>query len=75
MVRGVGGLPPTPLTKKKSPFGDFVLDLADLQSLKNILGLTQKLIQNFVTELAPLGLGDFVVLELAEHDRVLVLHR
>ena len=26
MVRGVGGLPPTPLMKKKSPFGDFSLD-------------------------------------------------
>ena len=74
MVRGVGGLPPTPLTKKKSPFGDFVLDLADLQSLKNILIVGQCLVHHLVTELAPLGLGDFVVLELAEHDRVLVLH-
>ncbi len=47
---------------------------AIFQTLENILGFAQNLIQNFVAELAPLGLGDFVVLELAEHDRVLVLH-
>ena len=48
--------------------------LAIFQTLENVLRLAQKLIQNFIAELAPLGLGDFVVLELAEHDRVFVLH-
>ena len=47
---------------------------AIFQTLENVLGLVQNLNQNLVAELAPLGLGDFVVLELAEHDRVLVLH-
>ena len=53
---------------------EFLLFLPDLQPLENVLGLVQNLSQNLVAELAPLGLGDFVVLELAEHDRVLVCH-
>ena len=48
--------------------------LAIFQTLENVLGLVQNLNQNLVAELAPLGLGDFVVLKLAEHDLVLVLH-
>ena len=47
---------------------------AHFQPLENVLGFAQNLIQNLVAELAPLGLGDFVVLELAEHDLVLVFH-
>ena len=47
---------------------------AIFQTLENVLGLVQNLNQNLVAELAPLGLGDFVVLELAEHDLVLVFH-
>ena len=47
---------------------------ADFQSLENILGVRQHLVHLFVTELAPLGLADLVVLELAEVDVVLVSH-
>ena len=47
---------------------------AIFQTLENILGLVQNLNQNFVAELAPLGLSDFSGLELVEIDLVLVFH-
>ena len=47
---------------------------ADFQPLENVLRVVQNLNQNLVAELAPLGLGDLVVLELAEVDVVLVFH-
>jgi len=47
---------------------------AHFQPLENVLGLVQNLNQNFVAELAPLGLGDLSGLELAEVDVVLVSH-
>ena len=52
----------------------FDLFSANLQPLENVLRVVQNLSQNLVAELAPLGLGDFVVLELAEVDVVLVFH-
>jgi hypothetical protein len=48
--------------------------LTDFQPLENVLGLIQNLNQNFVAELAPLGLSDLSGLELAEVDVVLVSH-
>ena len=48
--------------------------LAIFQTLENVLGLVQNLIQNFVAELAPLGLSDLSGLELVEIDLVLVFH-
>ena len=47
---------------------------ADFQSLENVLRVRQHLVHLFVAELAPLGLADLVVLELAEVDLVLVSH-
>ena len=47
---------------------------ANFQPLENVLRVVQDLSQNLVAELAPLGLGDLVVLELAEVDVVLVFH-
>ena len=47
---------------------------ADFQSLENVLRVRQHLVHLFVAELAPLGLSDLVVLELAEVDLVLVSH-
>jgi hypothetical protein len=47
---------------------------AHFQPLENVLGLIQNLNQNFVAELAPLGLSDLSGLELAEVDVVLVSH-
>ena len=54
--------------------GFFDLFSANLQPLENVLRVVQDLNQNLVAELAPLGLGDLVVLELAEVDVVLVFH-
>jgi len=47
---------------------------ANFQPLENVLRVRQHLVHLFIAELAPLGLGDFVVLELAEVDVVLVFH-
>ena len=52
----------------------FNLFSANFQPLENVLRVRQHLVHLFVAELAPLGLGDLVVLELAEVDVVLVFH-
>ena len=54
--------------------GFFDFFSADFQSLENVLRVRQHLVHLFVAELAPLGLADLVVLELAEVDLVLVFH-
>ena len=54
--------------------GFFDFFSANFQPLENVLRVRQHLVHLFVAELAPLGLGDFVVLELAEVDVVLVFH-
>ena len=54
--------------------GFFDFFSADFQPLENVLRVRQHLVHLFVTELAPLGLSDLVVLELVEVDLVLVSH-